>query len=131
MDIELNLGYNTIAKYFSGTAAALGVCVLLDDHIASVITIDNKPVGMVMYSEEHIHYMNCKCIVERFIYIKPEYRSYKTLVRLLKESLSIVKEMYTEPVIVFAGNILGKHNVQAVYKRLGFYTIGTNLVKEL
>jgi hypothetical protein len=131
MDIELNLEYNVVSKYFSGTAAALGVNLLLNEHLAYIITISNEPVGMIMYSEDYIHYMNCKCIIERFLYIRPEYRNYSTVVRLVKESLSLVKELYKEPVVVFAGNILGTHNVQAVYKRVGFIKLGTNLVKEL
>lgn len=131
MDIELNLEYNAISKYFSGTAAALGVSLLLDDYVAFIIRSKDEPIGMMMFSEEYIHYMNCKCIIERFIYIRPEYRSYTTVVKLVKDSLSLIKDMYKEPVIVFAGNILGNHNVQVVYKRLGFTQVGTNLIKEL
>lgn len=131
IDIELHLDDNIISKYYSGTSAALGVCLSIDESLAFIITIDNEPIGMMMYSEDYIHYMNCKCIIERFIYIRPQYRSYKTVVQLLKQSLQCIKDMYTEPVIVFAGNILGKHNVQAVYKRLGFTQVGTNLIKEL
>lgn len=124
-----NNNNNILSKYYSSTQAA--IAVLTDSSLVfNVMYWNDTPIGCMGISETIIPYVSCKSYVEEFFYVVPKYRRYKCIMFLINSTVEKLRES-GERALLFAGNSLGIHNVQAIYRRAGFSAVGTNLVKEI
>lgn len=120
-----------LSRHFSWYKLANWLCTSAAHNFMYALYVDEELAGVMCFSEIETIHLNCHCVVEDLLYIRPEYRSMRSLFFLIKSALHELSLLHDSALVVVAGSTLGSTSLPSAYKRLGFSEAGTHLVIEL
>jgi hypothetical protein len=121
--------YSVLSQHYSSKKFA-SFLVNTPDIIHYILYLDSKPIGIQSIAYQDSINLDCLTAQDLLLYIKPEYRSLKNINTLTKFTIKDIANSIDEVCLLCAGSTLGK-STAIFYERLGFTSVGTQLVLEI